>query len=73
MILAFLFLFIGVSVAVLFVSMDPSKILIWNVRRLNRKSRRDAARVMVSSTRPDSLFTGNEEGNHFQFLWSSLC
>lgn len=36
-------------VTALFVSMDPSKILIWNVRGLNRKSRRD----MVCSTRPD--------------------
>jgi len=33
--------------------MDPSKILIWNVRGLNRKSRRDAVRSMVADTRPD--------------------
>ena len=32
--------------------MDPSKILIWNVRGLNKKSRRDAVRSMVADTRP---------------------
>jgi exonuclease III len=33
--------------------MDPSKILIWNVRGLNRKSRCDSVRSVISSTRPD--------------------
>jgi hypothetical protein len=33
--------------------MGMSKILIWNVRGLNRKSIRDAVRCMVDSTRPD--------------------
>jgi exonuclease III len=33
--------------------MDLSKVLIWNVRGLNRKARRDAVRDMVASTRPD--------------------
>ena len=33
--------------------MDISNILIWNVRGLNRKSRRDGVRDMVLSTRPD--------------------
>lgn len=30
--------------------MDPSKILFWNVRGLNRKVRRDVVRTMVNST-----------------------
>jgi exonuclease III len=33
--------------------MDMSKIMIWNVRGLNQKSRRDVVRCMVDSTRPD--------------------
>jgi hypothetical protein len=33
--------------------MDISKILVWNVRGLNRKVRRDGVRHMISSTRPD--------------------
>lgn len=33
--------------------MNLSKILIWNVRGLNRKARRDVVRMMVESTRPD--------------------
>jgi exonuclease III len=33
--------------------MDMSKILIWNVRGLNQKSRRDVVRCMVDSTRSD--------------------
>ncbi len=33
--------------------MDPSKILIWNVRGLNRKARRDVVRTMINDTRPD--------------------
>lgn len=33
--------------------MDLSKILIWNVRGLNRKSRRDAVRETIASTKPD--------------------
>lgn len=38
---------------VFLLSMNLSKILIWNVRGLNRKARRDAVRMMVESTRPD--------------------
>jgi exonuclease III len=33
--------------------MDPSKILIWNVRGLNRKARRDSVRSVITSTRPN--------------------
>ena len=33
--------------------MDPSKILVWNARGLNSKSRRDAVWDMVGSTHPD--------------------
>jgi hypothetical protein len=33
--------------------MDISKILVWNMRGLNRKVRRDGVRHMISSTRPD--------------------
>ena len=33
--------------------MDPSKILFWNVRGLNRKVRRDGVRALVNNTCPD--------------------
>lgn len=33
--------------------MDPSQILIWNVRGLNSTARRDAVRLMVDSSRID--------------------
>lgn len=33
--------------------MDPSQILIWNVRGLNSTARRDAVRMLVDSTRTD--------------------
>jgi hypothetical protein len=33
--------------------MGPSKFLIWNVRGLNQKARRDAVRCVISSTRPN--------------------
>ena len=46
-----MFFFIGCSL--LSFPMDPSKILVWNVRGLNRKARRDVVRVMVNSTQPD--------------------
>ena len=38
---------------VFLLSMNLSKILIWNVRGPNRKARRDVVRMMVESTRPD--------------------
>jgi exonuclease III len=34
-------------------SMDMSKVLIWNVRGLNHRARRDAVHDMVASTHPD--------------------
>lgn len=34
-------------------SMDVSTILVWNVRGLNRKARRDAVRDLVAATRPE--------------------
>jgi exonuclease III len=40
-------------VVLFWLSMDPSKILIWNVRDLNRKSKRDVVRSVVSSSQPD--------------------
>jgi hypothetical protein len=45
--------------------MDLSKVLIWNVRGLNRKARRDVVCDMVGSTHPNIVFARNEEGNNF--------
>uniref|UniRef100_A0A0A9BGB3 Endonuclease/exonuclease/phosphatase domain-containing protein n=1 Tax=Arundo donax TaxID=35708 RepID=A0A0A9BGB3_ARUDO len=35
--------------------MDVSKILVWNVRGLNQRARRDSVREEVNSTRPDII------------------
>lgn len=42
-------------VVFLFAAMDVSKILVWNVRGLNNKARRDALRELVASTRTDII------------------
>jgi exonuclease III len=36
-----------------FFLMDPSKVLFWNVRGLNKKARRDSVRVVINNTKPD--------------------
>jgi hypothetical protein len=56
---------VGFVWSTVFVLMDLSKVLIWNVRGLNRKARRDVVCDMVGSTRPNIVFARNEEGNNF--------
>lgn len=54
--------------------MDLSKILIWNLRGLNKKARHDAVRVMIDSTCPDlvCLQETKKESISHQLVLSTL-
>jgi hypothetical protein len=45
----------GRSFSYILMSVGPSEFLIWNVRGLNRKSRRDVVRVVVNYVKPDLI------------------